>query len=345
MEFQLGQTYSGYEFLDIRKRSKSGIEYRVRNTRAGRLEALRALPENAQEDQERSERFLREMRVHASLLHPNIITVFAAMDLESHLVMTTELVEGPTLADRLKLGPIPPTEAVALIRQVLSALSCAHQAQVVHRDLSPDNIVITPAGTLKLANFGLAKGADSPKLTQVGMMVGNMKYISPEQVKGVGEVDARSDLYSAGMVLYEMLCGRPAFTCESQFELMAAQVVQAPVSPDEVNPAVPKELAKVVLRALAKDPGARYQTAAEFDEAIGWASGAASALPSRPAEPEVRPSFVPPPTPPRILGEPAAALAVPSFLAASTPPVSWPLGLAAGTCLGALAAAIWFFAK
>jgi serine/threonine-protein kinase len=268
MEFQLGETYSGYEFLDVLKRSKNGIEFRVRNIRAGRLEALRSLSESAKDDQERSERFLREMRVHASLLHPNIVTLFSAIELENHLIMTTELVEGPTLADKLRLGPIPWTEAVALIRQVLSALGYAHQERIVHRDINPENIVVCPGGLLKLANFALAKGATSPKLTQIGLMVGNLKYIPPEQIKGTGDLDARSDLYAVGMVLYEMLCGRPAFDCQSLYELMAAQVVQMPSPPDEVNAAVPKELSAVVLKALVKDPAGRYQTAAEFDQAL-----------------------------------------------------------------------------
>src|SRR5580704_4327063 len=205
MEFQLGQTYSGYEFIDIIKRSRNGIEYRVRNLRSGRLEALRALPESAEADQERTDRFLREMRVHASLIHPNIVTLFSAIELENHLIMTTELVEGPTLADKLLLGPLPWTEAVALIRQVLSALAYAHQEKIVHRDITPENIVISPGGILKVANFALAKAATSPKLTQIGLMVGNLKYISPEQIKGTGDLDARSDLYAVGMVMYEML--------------------------------------------------------------------------------------------------------------------------------------------
>ena len=290
MEFQLGETYSGYEFLDILKRSRNGIEFRVRNIRAGRLEALRSLSESAKDDQERSERFLREMRVHASLLHPNIVTLFSAIELENHLIMTTELVEGPTLADKLLLGPLPWTEAVALIRQVLSALAYAHQEKIVHRDITPENIVICPGGLLKLANFALAKGAASPKLTQVGLMVGNLKYISPEQIKGTGDLDGRSDLYAVGMVLYEMLCGRPAFDCQSLFELMAAQVVQAPSPPDQVNPAVPKELATVVLKALVKDPAGRYQTAADFDEALVKVS---EALRSAPVQAVTRTPSVP----------------------------------------------------
>jgi len=268
MGFQLGETYHGYHFLDILKRSKNGIEFRVENTMVGRLEALRALAESAQNDQEQSERFAREMRVHAGLLHPNIVTLFNAIEIENQLIITTELVEGPTLADKLLLGPLPCVEAVALIRQVLSALAYAHQQGVVHRDISPENIIIGPGGVLKLANFALAKGASSPKLTQVGLAVGNLKYISPEQIKGMGDVDGRSDLYSLGMVLYEMLCGRPAFDLESQFELMAAHVSRPPAGPNEVNVAVSTDLAAVVLKALAKDPAERYQTAVEFDEAL-----------------------------------------------------------------------------
>jgi serine/threonine-protein kinase len=278
------------------------------------------------------------MRVHANLLHPNIVTMFSAMELESHLIMTTELVEGPTLADRLRLGPVPRAEAVALIRQVLAALAYAHQAGIVHRDINPENIVVTPSGVVKLANFELAKGAGSPKLTQIGAMIGNMRYISPEQIKGKVEVDARTDVYSAGMVLYEMLCGRPAFVCESQFEIMAAQVVQAPPPPNELNPAIPRELSAAVLKALTKDPAGRYQTAAEFDEAIVNACDEGAA-------PEPVAAAVPPKA---VHESPDAFLPAPVFLAASNPALSrhqLTIGVAAGTCLGALLVVLWFFAK
>ena len=284
MEFQVGDTYSGYHFLDVLKRSKNGIEFRVRNTLVGGVEGLRSLPESAQNDREQSERFLREMRVHAGLVHPNIVTLFNAIELENHLIITTELVEGPTVAEKLLLGPLPWLKAVALTRQVLSALAYAHQQRIVHRDISPENIIVGSGGVVKLTNFALAKGTGSPKLTQVGMAMGNLKYISPEQIKGMGDVDARSDLYSLGMLLYEMLCGRPAFDLESQFELMAAQVNRPPMPPNVVNPAVPRQLAAVVMKALAKDPAERYQTAAEFDEALAAVSEA-----PRPAQAEPQP--------------------------------------------------------
>jgi len=335
MEFQLGNTYSGYEFLDVIKGTRNGIEFRVRNTRINRLEALRALAARVQDDPDQSSRFLREMHVHAGLLHPNIVTMFSAMELESQVVMTKELVEGPTLAEKMHSGPLGWPEAVALVRQVLSALSYAHEQKIIHRDICPENIVITPGGVLKVANFALAKSEASPKLTHVGLMVGNSRYISPEQVRGVSELDGRSDLYSAGMVFYEMLCGKPAFTCESQFELMAAQVVQSPVPPHQVKAAVPQELSGVVLKALAKDPEARYQTAAEFDAAV---AGACERLTSgrgqtTPATESARAA-----DPPALVFSAAAS---PDSLSNSN---LW-IGVAAGAGMGVLLVALWLVVK
>ncbi|MGA2147520.1 MAG: serine/threonine-protein kinase [Bryobacteraceae bacterium] len=266
--FEIGETKSGYKFLDVLKRSSHSVEYRVQNTLAQRLESMKVLSQLAAEDVQGAELFLREVRVRARLIHPNIVTLFSAIELDRRLAMTTELVEGPTLAECLQSGPLPWREAVRLAGQALSALSFAHRQHVVHRDINPENIVIAPGGVLKLTNFSLAKSEVSPKLTQVGAIVGNLKCISPEQVKGTGEADARSDLYSLGVVLFEMICGRPPFESRSQFELMTAHVNQPPPRPSEWNCTIPPEIDEIVLKSLAKDPACRYQTASEFAEAL-----------------------------------------------------------------------------
>jgi len=374
MEFQVGETHSGYEFLDVLKRSKNGIEFRVRNTLIGRIEALRAIPEELQNDREHAGRLLREMRLHAGLVHQNIVTLFNAVELGNQMVITTELVEGQTVAEKLQHGPFPWPEAVAITRQMLSALGYAHQQGIVHRAISPGNMILGASGTIKLANFALAKGLDSPRLTQVGVAIGNLKYTSPEQIRGKGDVDGRSDLYSLGMVLYEMLCGRPAFVMDSEFEIMAAHVGVPPALPETVHPQVPREFASVLLKALAKNPADRYQTAVEFDQALvrvaegpkTFAAPAAAAAPSatEPAIPPMAPVAVDEPQParnpfmfmksseasritftqfPLQTPPPPAIVAVPSAPVLSRQQII--LASAAGACTGVLMAVVWLFTK
>src|SRR5439155_412439 len=151
------------------------------------------------------------------------------------LVMTTELVEGPTLAERLELGPLPWHEAVEIIGQVLHALSCAHSYGVVHREVTPTNIILIPDRTVKLSGFGLARAATDAQLTQAGTVLGELKYMSPEQVKGLATLDACSDIYSAGAVLYEAVTGTAPFGSKSQFDLMLAQVTAMPQPPSKMQ--------------------------------------------------------------------------------------------------------------
>ncbi len=242
MEFELGQTYSGYKFLDVVRRSRSAVQYRVQNTLAQRVESLRTLTAAALDDPDAAERFLREVRIRARLSHPHIITFYTAVPIEGRMAMTTELPDSLSLAERLKLGPLPWQEALDITRQLLEALGCIHQQSFVHCGITPETILFGPNGFCKLADFSLARPLDPAHNPEAGVVVGNPRYISPEQVKGERSLDQRSDLYSVGIVLYEMLCGRPPFESRSQFELMMAHVNQAPTPPSVVQPRVPQIL-------------------------------------------------------------------------------------------------------
>src|ERR1035441_845309 len=271
MEFELGQTYSGYKFLDVVTRSRGAVQYRVQNTPAQRVESLRTPAVAAGDDPDAAERFLREVRIRARLSHPHIVTFYTAVPIEGRMAMTTEMADWLPLAERLKLGPLPWREALDVTRQLLEALACIHQQSFVHCDITPGNILVGPGGFCKLADFSLARPLGPARIPESGAVVGDPRYISPEQVKGERDLDHRSDLYSAGVVLYEMLCGRPPFESRSHFELMMAHVLQAPAPPSGLQPNVPQFLDAVVLKALAKDAGDRYASAAAFGDAIAAA--------------------------------------------------------------------------
>jgi protein required for attachment to host cells len=263
MGFEIGKTVAGYEILEVLGGSKTGVAYKVRNVFAQRIEVLKILPKNAQDDEEQVARFLREIAVHARLVHPNIVTFYNASEVDGQLVMTTEFVPGITVAERLEAGPIAWRDAFRYASDTLSALEYAHASGVIHRGLSSSNLVITTAGIVRLHGFGLAKSASDPDLTAVGMVIGALRYISPEQVKGV-EVDERCDIYSLGVVMYEMLAGKLPFESKSQFELMLAHVNTPPRHVSDVNPEVPREAGDAVMKALAKEPDQRFRNAREF---------------------------------------------------------------------------------
>jgi serine/threonine-protein kinase len=268
MSFEVGKTVAGYEFIDILNNSKSGVVYKVRNVKFGRLEMLRILPRGAKEDQERVDRFLREVKVHARLSHSNIISFYDVTEIEGQLVMTMELVEGVPLASRLETGSVSCREAIDYACQVLSALGYAHRQGVVHRDVTPANILVTPENRAMLGGFGMAKAATDPNLTQTGTAIGVAEYMSPEQVKGVSRLDPRADIYSLGVVLFEAVTGTVPFKANSQFEVMLAHVNNTPKVPSSINSEVPADLDQVILKALEKEPGQRFQTATEFSEAL-----------------------------------------------------------------------------
>jgi len=308
MSFELGQTIGEYEFVDIVRSSRSSVAYKVRNTLAQRFELLRVL-RRLQDDPEKRDRFAREIKVLARIQHPNIVTFFHATQLAGELVLTTELVEGSTLAERMEVGRVPLGEALDSMIKVLDALGYAHSQEVMHRDVTPENIILTPEGDVKLTGFGLAKKQSDPALTQAGTMLGSLDYISPEQVKGLPTIDARTDIYAVGVILYELATGKKPFPGESQFEVMFAHVNAEPARPDQANPEVSAELSAAILKAMAKEPADRFQTAAEFRRALESVRRPQTA----PAGAEAAPSPVlPPPVP--AASEPAPVFSATSML-------------------------------
>jgi serine/threonine protein kinase len=265
MSFTTGQVIGDYEVLGELGAGGMGRVYKVRNVLSDRLEAMKELLPGSPAS---AERFLREIRVLAKLEHRNIAALRTALRFENELLMIMELVEGATLQAMLARGPISMQAAVSCVTQALDALSYAHERGVIHRDIKPANIMLTRDGVVKLMDFGIAKMAMDPALTTGTTTMGSVYYMSPEQISNSGEVDARSDLYSLGVTLYEAVTGSRPFQGESEYSICSAHMNNAPPPPREKNPAVPPELNDAILKALAKTPADRFQTAAEFRSAL-----------------------------------------------------------------------------
>jgi eukaryotic-like serine/threonine-protein kinase len=267
MALETGTRVGDYEVLSALGAGGMGQVYSVRNIISGRIEAMKILLPDFAAEPDLAARFTAEIRILAGLDHPGIAQLRTAFEFEGRLVMIMEFVEGVTLEKRATESPIPLNDILDYSTQVLSALSYAHGKGVTHRDIKPANIMITSHGLIKLMDFGIAKSTTDLQLTRPGTTMGSVYYMSPEQVRG-GTVDARSDIYSFGITLYEMLTGRRPFQAETAFTVLNAQLNQAPEPPALVNPKISPELNNIVLRAMVKAPEGRFQTAEEFRTAL-----------------------------------------------------------------------------
>ncbi len=256
-----------YEILGELGRGGMGRVYKVRNVLSDRIEAMKILLPDLAGRQELVARFLREIKLVANLNHPNIGALRTALTLDGQLVMIMEYVEGTSLADRLEQGALPTANALDCTDQALQALSHAHQQGVVHRDIKPANLMLTPEGIVKVMDFGIAFSGSEHKLTSTGTTLGSLAYMSPEQVRGEG-ADPRSDLYSLGISLYEMVTGQRPFRADSDFAMMAAHVKEAPRPPIELQPEMPGGLNTIILQAIAKEKENRFQSAEAFRHAL-----------------------------------------------------------------------------
>ncbi|HWR13846.1 MAG TPA: serine/threonine-protein kinase, partial [Terriglobales bacterium] len=261
-------TMGDYAVLGVLGAGGMGRVYKVRNVITDRVEAIKVLLPDLQGHEEVAARFLREIKLVAGLTHPNIAGLHTALTINNQLVMVMEYVEGEPLSARLAAGALPVPDALNYIEQVLNALSYAHEKKIIHRDIKPANMMLTPQGIIKLMDFGIARTDSEPaKLTATGTTLGSINYMSPEQVKG-SPVDERSDIYSVGISLYEMVTGEKPFHGDSNFSIMAAHINQAPTPPIDLHPDLPPGLNEIILTAIAKAPEERFQSAEAFSNAI-----------------------------------------------------------------------------
>src|SRR5215469_13986818 len=261
---ETGQRVGDYEVITPLGAGGMGRVYKVRNVISNRGEAMKILLPDFASDPDLAARFMAEIRTLAGLEHPGIAQLRTAFQHNNQFVMVMEYVEGTTLDYAM---------------QVLAALSCAHGRGVIHRDIKPANIMITSHGLIKLMDFGIAKSTNDMNLTRPGTTMGSVYYMSPEQIQG-DTVDRRSDLYSFGVTLYELLTGRKPFQADTSYSVLNAQCNQSPTPPLELNPAIPSKLNDIVLRAMAKKPEDRFQTAEEFRSALrGVSEGQTAGIP------------------------------------------------------------------
>jgi eukaryotic-like serine/threonine-protein kinase len=261
----IGTVFDG-RYRIVRKLGAGGMAdvYLAEDQELGRRVAIKILNDRHAADDQFIERFRREAKNAAGLSHPNIVSIYDRGTAEGTYYIAMEFLDGRSLKEMIVgRGPAPVKTAIDYARQILAAVGFAHRNGIVHRDIKPHNVLVSPEGRLKVTDFGIARSGAS-QMTEVGSIIGTAQYLSPEQARG-SPVDQTSDLYSVGVVLYEMLTGQVPFTGDTPLEIAMKHLSAVPTPPSEFRPDVPHDLDLVVLRALAKHPDERYQTAEEFD--------------------------------------------------------------------------------
>ena len=274
MAFEIGQRVGDYEVVSTLGAGGLGQVYEVRHTISQRSEAMKVLLPGQIATPELSERFRREIQLLGALNHPHIAALHNAFYADGQLIMIMELVSGETLRARSARERMPIPEVLGYAKQILSALEYSHSRGVVHRDIKPSNIMITAENEIKLVDFGIAIGEHTAELTAPGLMLGSVNYMSPEQIAG-DKATVRSDIYSVGVTLYEILTGWLPVKGSTNLEIMRSHLNDRPTAPIHLNQSLPLELSNILLKALEKSPEDRFPSALSFLTALDLVPAAA----------------------------------------------------------------------
>ncbi|MFZ1529398.1 MAG: serine/threonine-protein kinase, partial [Ferruginibacter sp.] len=264
----IGEKIHSYEISEHLGKGGMGNVYKATDTMLGRDVALKMLHPQLTVQEQFLERFKKEARVLAQLLHPNIAVIYNFIEQGGNHFMVMEYVDGTNLDDLLKKHKTLPAEfVIPVFIQVLEGLKHAHRKNIFHRDIKPANIMLTPDDTVKLMDFGIAKVAGEQKMTQVNKIVGTVEFMAPELLQGK-DASAASDIYAAGVTLYELICGKLPFEADTDFSLMQAIMKEKVIHPAKCNANIPKALSDIIMKALDKNPAARFADAAAFQQAL-----------------------------------------------------------------------------
>lgn len=276
----IGKTVSHYKVVDYLGGGGMGVVYKAEDIKLKRTVALKFLPLEFTRNPEAKTRFMKEAQAASALDHPRIGTIYEVNETDDgHMYIAMAFYKGETLKDVLGRGPIPLKRVIELVLQVANGLASAHEKEITHRDIKPANVMITEDGFVKIVDFGLAKLGDSTKITKSGMAMGTPAYMSPEQVKGT-QVDHRSDIWSLGIILYELLTGQLPFRGDNEMSMLYNIVNEEPAPASQFNSEIPSQIEKIIEHSIVKNASERYASINEFIEDLKQVQSSGSGLPS-----------------------------------------------------------------